>query len=275
MKTLLSVAIATLILAQSTANAATREQRAVVNERSMDMQKRHSARAQQRSAIVGLEDAAAAKVTLEQVGDPDSFGRAVKYLGVVSPRSVVLQPDCTGFDTSFGDRCFTLAPAPASTAFNEADLGRLELPAKASHSLLCFTVTPTSFVEFNNPLPTQATASLSTVADVVLENPVLNDPTLIDPVTGQPFGGRMTLPLRLTLESRTLAPGASEFRFSPTTRSCIGGLVSKQALVDWGLSEKQANQFFKSPITLRFGSRGSTALVSFIDFSYGIRIYGD
>ena len=241
----------------------------------MDIQKRLEARLQQRAVLAPLADATLAKVTEEQVGDADSFGRGVKYLGLVMPRTVTLQPDCTGYDTSFGDRCIPLPPAPGATAFNEADLGRLELPAQSARSLMCFTVTQFTIAEFNNPTPDAQQADLTLRVNIVIENAVLNDPTLIDPITGQPYGGRMSTRLPLTIESHTVAPFSSEFRFSPTTRSCVGGLVSKQALIAQGFTEKQATQFFKNPTTLRFGSSGFAASMSFLDFAYGIRMYGD
>ena len=81
MKTLLSVAIATLLLAQPAAHAAP-DARAAAKERSADVLKRRSTRLQQRAMQVPLADGSFGKVTEEQVGDADSFGRAVKYLEI-------------------------------------------------------------------------------------------------------------------------------------------------------------------------------------------------
>ena len=59
------------------------------------------------------------------------------------------------------------------------------------------------------------------------------------------------------------------------SRHCIGGLVSKRSLVASGLSETQAKQFFKKPMTITFGSSGTLRIVDFANYFYGIRLYGD
>jgi hypothetical protein len=105
---------------------------------------------------------------------------------------------------------------------------------------------------------------------------VLNDVALRDPITGLPFGGQIETSLGLPLEMRTLAAGAIDFKSGiGPTRSCIAGFLSKQSLIDRGLSEKPAVQFFKKPITLRFGSTGFASSASSLQFAYGMRVYGD
>jgi outer membrane scaffolding protein for murein synthesis (MipA/OmpV family) len=52
--------------------------------------------------------------------------------------------------------------------------------------------------------------------------------------------------------------------------------VNKRALVEgYGLSEAQATQFFKKPMTITFGARGSAQSSEFTNYFYGIRLYGD
>ena len=43
----------------------------------------------------------------------------------------------------------------------------------------------------------------------------------------------------------------------------------------YGLSEALIKDFFKNPITLTFGVRGSVALVPSATYRVGIRLYGD
>jgi hypothetical protein len=92
----------------------------------------------------------------------------------------------------------------------------------------------------------------------------LDDPTLIDPNTGLPYGGRMTLPLSTWSESRSIAAGEREQKSMFLTRHCIGGLVSKRSLVGSGLTQTQAKQFFKKPMTFTFGSSGTVQVVDFL-----------
>jgi hypothetical protein len=276
MKSLLSVAIGVLLLTSSNLDAASAQERNGSNERSFDIVKQRRGQVSRRAAIAAeMDDASLAAVTPEQVGDADSFGRKVKYLGLASSAIVSVLPDCTDFDTSFGDRCIPLQPS-GQTSFNEADLARIDLPAKASHSLLCFSLTPITNVQFDNRTSAPRPSQLRTAASIVVESPVLNDPALIDPVTGLPFGGQFNLSLSTGFEQRTLAAGATELKLSQgPSRNCIGGLVSKQSLIFMGLTEKQANQFFKNPITLRFGATGSVVSAGFLDYFYGMRVYGD
>ena len=65
------------------------------------------------------------------VGDPDSFGRNVQWLGLADGE-VDLLDDCTG-DTF---ACQPLAAAPGVTNFTFEDLGHITLPPRAAHSLL-------------------------------------------------------------------------------------------------------------------------------------------
>lgn len=218
---------------------------------------------------------AAAAPTVEEVGDPDSFGRNVTYLGLAQTQSVLVTGDCTGSDPAF-ERCVVANPAPAPTSFNESDLATITLPAKASKSLLCFTLTPSVQVGWFNFLASPATARFSATAVITIENPLLDDPTVIDPGTGLPFGGSMTVGLSTFHDAHTLQPGESDSKTLFMTRSCIAGIVNKRNLVEgYGFTENQAKEFFKKPMTLRFGARGTVALADFANYFYGFRLYGD
>lgn len=218
---------------------------------------------------------AAAAPTVEEVGDPDSFGRNVTYLGLTQTLPVVVLPDCTGSDPTL-ERCIVAAAAPLSTPFNESGLATLSLPAKASKSLLCFTVTPLVQVQWFNGLATPANARFNASASIVIDNDVLDDPSLVDPVTGLPYGGTLTVGLSTFQDLHTLQPGETDNKTLFMSRGCIAGIISKRALVDnYGLSETQAKEFFKKPMTLTFGARGAVALADAMSYFYGIRLYGD
>ncbi|MEN8164851.1 MAG: hypothetical protein ABFS37_12035, partial [Acidobacteriota bacterium] len=129
-----------------------------------------------------------AGVTVEDVGDPDSFGREKTYLGMVHAASVSLRDDCSTYPPEAG-RCVELNPAPATTNVDEADLAVIELPKNATNSLLCFTFTPFSSWEWFNGTGSQQTARMFLRPAVRIESEVLDDPSLIDPGTGLPFNG--------------------------------------------------------------------------------------
>jgi hypothetical protein len=219
--------------------------------------------------------AAAAAPTVEDVGDADSFGRNVTYLGLAQTLPISVVDDCSTSDPTL-ERCIVANPAPAPTTFNEAGLATMNLPGKATKSLICFALTPFIQAQWENFLATPAQARFSGNALINIDNDVLDDPTLIDPNTGLPFGGVLSLGLGTFTDFHTLQPGETDFKAYQTSRSCIAGLVSKHVLIDsYGLTETQANQFFKKPMTITFGARGTFALTSFASYFYGIRLYGD
>jgi hypothetical protein len=219
--------------------------------------------------------AAAAAPTDDDVGDADSFGRNVTYLGLAQTMSVSVQEDCSASDPTI-ERCVVANPAPAPTTFNEAGLATMNLPVKATKSLMCFALTPFIQVQWENNLAAPATARFSGNALITIDNEVLDDPSLIDPNTGLPFGGVLTLGLGTFTDFHTLQPGETDFKSLQMSRSCIGGIVSKRSLIEvYGLSDTQATQFFKKAMTLTFGARGTVGLSSFTNYFYGIRLYGD
>ncbi len=219
--------------------------------------------------------AAAAPVTEEMVGDADSFGRNVRYLGVAQTIPIQMQDDCTGAPPEV--RCVTLAAAPAVTTFTEVDLESIELPGRSTKSLICFAVTPFVSFQFQNDTGvSQPSAQFNVTLDVTIENELLDDAALINPQTGLPFGGELTVPLSTYRESRSMAAGERAFKQLTLSRNCVGGIVSKESLAGtFGLPEDVVEDFFKKDILVRFGARGTAQLVSFANDSIGVRLYGD
>jgi hypothetical protein len=271
------VAASAIILASISAGAA--PARSATTEKSPDIlrpqQLRKSAARASTPLPLAPSAAAALAPTVEEVGDADSFGRNVTYLGLAQTLSVVVLDDCTGSDPTL-ERCVLANAAPAPTSFNEAGLATISLPTKATKSLICFALTPFIQVQWENNLAAPANARFAANALVTIDNEVLDDPTLIDPGTGLPFGGMLSLGLGTFTDIHTLQPGEIDIKSMQMSRSCIAGIVSKRALVDnYGLTEAQATQFFKKPMTITFGARGTVALSSFTNYFYGIRLYGD
>jgi hypothetical protein len=230
-------------------------------------------------AIVASAVAHGAAPTVEEVGDADSFRNNVIYLGSAQTSGISLLEDCTPdpeFPPPADERCITLNAQPAPTAFDESGLDSIELRGGVSKSLLCFALTPFVNFQFNNQTGVpQPNARFTAQAVITIESEVLDDPALIDPNTGLPFGGQMVLPLSTYGESRSIGVGERAQKNMFLSRSCIGGLVSKQSLIGSGLSAAQANQFFSRPITLTFGARGTVQIVDGASYFYGIRLYGD
>lgn len=213
-------------------------------------------------------------VTDDQVGDSDSFGRTVNWLGVTSA-FIDLDTSCGPTDPD--TRCQVLQPAPLLTSFHFNDAARIELPAKATHSLLCYWFSPVLMLEYDNPTAANATARLTYTPTLTVENPVLNDPALIDPTTGVAFGGQLTTSMTASEIIETpLAPGAHLTERSRDSDVCMAGFLSRRTLTEtFGLTDAQADAFFKQPTMVRLNVAGSSRFVSYAQLIFGLRIVGD
>jgi hypothetical protein len=215
----------------------------------------------------------ATTVTDAEVGDSDSFGRNVTWLGVTSAFVNIGSP-CDPADPT---PCQDLLPAGAATSFAFNDAAHINLPAKASHSLLCYWFSPVLSVQYDNPGAAAVVARLSYSPTLTVENPVLADPALIDPTTGVAFNGSLLTSMTSSEHIEVpLAPGMQLFQRTRTSTVCMAGLLSHKALVEnYGLTATQADNFFKSPTTIRLNVSGSSRYVSAASFVFGLRIVGD
>lgn len=211
------------------------------------------------------------------VGDPDSFGRSVTYMGMIASASIDLKESGCQPSTGPGDQCVTLNPQPQSTSFTFNDVGHITLPGGSTHSLLCFQTSALNSWQFHNNTMTAQYAQISLNETVTIESPLLTDRSLIDPTTGQPFNGKLTAWIGLLASHwATLQPGAEQGDSGWVTRGCEGGAISKAQLRQvYGLSDKIADQFFQMPITIRLNASGDAQLVEWGGMSFGVRFYGD
>ena len=228
------------------------------------------------SAVTAAGVSRAPAPTVEEVGDVDSFGRNVKWLGLASA-FINLNATCPVDPANPDELCRVLAPAPAFTAFNFQDAARLTLPGKSSHSLLCYWFSPVLNVGYSNLSATRVVARFRYNPTLTVENPVLDDPTLVDPTTGAPFGGKLLT--SMTSSERYEVPLEPGVSFSERTRDsavCMAGLISQRSLIEnYGLTEAQAKEFFKKPTTIRMNVSGSAQHVSFASLVFGLRVVGD
>jgi hypothetical protein len=228
------------------------------------------------ASMLSPGQARSAAVTDADVGDSDSFGRNVVWLGLTSA-FINLDPGCPFPGSGPDDLCQTLAPAPAVTSFNYPDAARIQLPAKATHSLLCYWFSPVLNVFWHNPTASPVIGRLRYNPTLTLENPVLDDPALIDPTTGAPFAGKLLTSMTSSERFETpLAPGVQFFERTRDSAVCMAGLISRRALVDtYGLTDAQATQFFKKPTMVRLNVSGSTQFIDSAGMIFGLRIVGD
>jgi hypothetical protein len=219
------------------------------------------------------ESVAPTSVTVGDVGDVDSFGRNLRWLGVTNGFTLL----ATSCDPADPTPCKELAPVPAVTAFDFPDIARIALPKKATHSLLCYWYSPVLTVNWQNATAASVVGRLAINPTLTVENPVLADPALIDPSTGAPFGGK--LETSMTSSERFEVPMAPGVTFTERTRDsavCIAGFLTRRNLIDgYGLTPAQADEFFKKPTTVRLNVQGTAQHVAFANMIFGLRIIGD
>jgi hypothetical protein len=209
------------------------------------------------------------------VGDSDSFGRPLRWLGVAD-MSVRLTADCSApVDPDTG--CQELAAPATVTAFEFEDLGRIVLPPRSSQSLLCHWFSPALTLNYQNPTAAQVVARLDYFPTLTVENPVLATPGLVDPGTGAPLAGRLTTSMTaLELLRVPLPPGASFSERQRDSAVCIAGFLTRKALIEfYGLSPAQATEFFRQPTTIRMNVSGQAQFVSDATLYFGLRVLGD
>jgi hypothetical protein len=243
-----------------------------------------------RSELVGEMDAIRAEIAATSMApkaagggdDPDSFGRNVKFDGLMQSGWVSFLDDCTPIPgdppPEPNDRCVVLNAAPASTTFDLPDIGTLVIPGNSAKSLLCHWLSPIAFYRLENTTGAfHPNATMRLTPYVIIESEVLDDPALIDPTTGLPFNGQLETGFSATYQdSQSMDPGHSATRRFSESRVCISGFLSKRALVSsFGLTDAQAAEVFKKDVTLRFGLRGNATLVSTGIVTYGLRVVGD
>jgi len=208
------------------------------------------------------------------VGDADSFGRNLQWLGLAD-MSVILASDCTG--TVAPAVCQVLAPAPGLTTFDFEDVSRISLPKNATNSLLCYWLSPWLTVTYSNPTASTVVARLSVSPTLTIENSVLDTPGLIDPTTGVAFGGKLLT--GMTSSQHFQVPLPAGITISESKRDsavCISGFLSRGTLMEtYGLTDAQAKSFFKQPTVVHLNLHGSAQYVTDASLYFGFRIIGD
>jgi len=225
-----------------------------------------------------LASQTAREATLD-VGDADSFGRQVRWLGFASGKPLVLRNDCTLQPGEDPDRlCMQVDPASPGTQFGEfRDVAHMTLPARSTNSVLCHWLTPTIGATLANYTGADnVVARLSMQPSITVENEVLNAPGLVDPETGLPLNGKLDVYASSGQVSALLDNGEQVPQRLTSSRTCIGGYLNKRSLIDfYGLSEAQAKAFFDKPTTVRLNMNVFARQVSFASVSYAVRFVGD
>jgi hypothetical protein len=224
----------------------------------------------------------AAPPTAEDVGDVETFGHNVQYMGAASG-GVTLTAACPAptptptppFNPN-NSQCFNLAAAPATTTFDAQDICRIKLPKKQTRNVIypaCIF-----FVNYqlqNSTGVSQPSGLFAFTASLSIESDVLNNPSIIDPGTGLPAAGKFTLQFPYIFrDDRSMENGDRQRRRETLVRVGNTGLTKAQ-FVALGLTESQVDDLFKSVITVRMSVTGSAKLCTDASITGNMRLFGD
>jgi hypothetical protein len=213
--------------------------------------------------------------------DQGSFGRDVRWLDVgKGPYALYIYTNNPG-------NCAVAAPAPAKCAtianvsaintYTDQNISRIELPAYASNSLICTSVSPYFEVQFQNQTTSRVQAEAHINIDATIESAVLNNPALINRSTGQPFNGKIVVRgLTNFWEAMSLQPNDFAVKTSTNSRQCVSGIVSYSTLQSfYGLSAYQARQVFANPMSVTLSATATLENVVEYRLQLGFRLFGD
>jgi hypothetical protein len=224
-----------------------------------------------------------ALLSAADVGDPDSFGKAVKFLGTAATGAVYVYHSCDAaillaeIEVVLGadDRCLvnTLGGGTVNMTYN--DLGRITIPGRSVDNVVYFilnnTVSSESQNTFVNGLPVFSSYS----PRLTIESAALNDPTALDPVTGMPLNGVLTVSaFGAKVFNKTVAPDDFEFVRDSYSSAATRGFA-RSYFADLGLPQTVINNLYRQPMTIRLGMRVAARNVSFGQYFYAMRLTGN
>jgi hypothetical protein len=223
----------------------------------------------------------AAPPTAAEVGDVDSFGHNVQYMGAKSG-FITLSPVCTPAPTPVppatvnDDQCFTLSAAPALTNFDAEDILRIKLPKKATRTIIYPALN--FFINYQLQNTTgvfQSQGVFAFTALLSIESDVLLDPSIIDPQTGLPANGKLVGQFSYAFRDDRSMDVNDRQRLRETLVRVGNAGINKAQLVGMGLSEAVVDDLFKNAMTIRMSVTGSARLVTDASVTCNMRLFGD
>lgn len=219
----------------------------------------------------------AAPLTVEDVGDVESFGHPALFMGAASG-FVTLDNACPAPSPSPNpnDQCFVLAPAPAPTTFDAVDICRINLPKKATRTMIYPVLNFfTNYQLENTSTVFQPLAFFKFNARISIESSALLDPSIIDPSTGVAAAGKLENVFAYNFEDdRSMQVGDRQRRREILVRVGNGG-INKQFFVGQGVPQAAVDAMFAGPMTLRMSIRGSAKFLTDASITGNMRLFGD
>ncbi|MFC0676509.1 hypothetical protein ACFFGH_01415 [Lysobacter korlensis] len=182
----------------------------------------------------------------------------MKWLGLMAGPTIVAGPNCTPYPGEPPETlCIPVDPQMGSGSGRFEDVARMTLPGRSMKSMLCHWQTPTIHASLSNTSGwDNRGAYVRVYPTITVENEVLNAAGLIDPETGAPLAGKLEIYASSAGVDALLDNGERTITRHTSSRTCIGGYLTRRNLVDYyGLTDAQAREFFLKPTTLKLNVR--------------------
>lgn len=222
-------------------------------------------------------------LTAAEVGEPDSFGKNVKFLGTASTGVVFVYRSCdpaillAELELVLGadDRCLAQPFGAGTVSATFTDLGRITIPGRSVDNVVYFVLNNTASSETENTFANGIPVFSSYIPRLTIESAALNDPAALDPNTGQPLNGVLTVSAFGTkIFNKTVPAGDFEFFYDSYSSAATRGFA-RGYFADLGLPPTVINNLYRQPMTIRLGMRVATRNVSFGQYFYAMRLTGN
>jgi hypothetical protein len=221
-------------------------------------------------------------VTTADVGEPDSFGKNVKFLGTAVTGAVYMHKGCDaaslsvdGIVLGVDDRCLDVTNTLVTSTATFNDIGRINLPAKSADNVIYFIANNLFNYSIFNPTATANFGRLTYSPSVTIESDALLDPAALNPDTGLPMNGSFTTGISGSKTfNRTYQTNASDFGLERYSTAATRGFA-RSYFADLGLPNNVINQIYKKPMTIKLNLRVSTRLVEDGVAFYTMRFTGN
>ena len=219
--------------------------------------------------------------TAAEVGDVDSFGHNVLYMGAKSG-FITLSSACTPAPTPVppatanDDQCFTLLLAPAQTNFDAEDILRIKLPRRATRTIIYPALNFFIHYQLQNGTGVfQPQGLFAFTAQLTIESDVLLDPSIIDPQTGAPANGKLVSQFSYAFRDDRSMDVNDRQRMRETLVRVGNAGISKSQLVGLGLPASVVDDLFQNAMTIRMSVTGNAKLVTDASVTCNMRLFGD
>ena len=222
-------------------------------------------------------------LTAAEVGEPDSFGKNVKFLGTATTGTVFVYYSCdpavllAELELTLGadDRCLAAANGGANASGTFNDIGRITIPGRSADNVIYFIANNSINNEFQNNFANGLPVFFTYSPRITIESAALNDPLAVDPNTGQPLNGSLTVGIMGTKQFfKTVPAGEFEYFFDNYSSAATRGFA-RGYFADLGLPPTVVNNLYRQPMTIRLGMRLSVRNVYLGRYFYTMRFTGN